>query len=127
GGGVGLQALVGDRVAAADGLPVGAVVQAVQGALDGVQPVAQALRDGVVHALGGQRRRGVGGVARLAVHLGDPVGLAGRLGVLQQALHLVTLGGEQAACALGVHRAFLPVPYVTRGRPGDRQCGGIIG
>ena len=38
GGGVGFQALVGDRVAAADGPAVGAVIQPVQRPLDGLQP-----------------------------------------------------------------------------------------
>ena len=72
-GGVGFQALVGDRLAAADGPAVGAVVEPVQGPLDGVQPAAQALRDGVIHALGGERLRGVGDVSRLAVHLRQAV------------------------------------------------------
>ena len=54
GGGVRLQALVGDRLAATDGPAIGAVVQPVQGALDGVKPVAQALRDRVILALGAQ-------------------------------------------------------------------------
>src|SRR5205823_12970859 len=80
----------------------------VQGALDGVKPVAQALRDGVVLAHGRQRLRGVASVSGLAVHLGLAILLARRLGVLQQALHLVALGNEQAARAVLVHRAVLP-------------------
>ena len=67
----------------------------------------QALRDRVVLTLLGQRQRGVGFVFRLAVHLGLAVPLARRLGVLQQALHLVALGNEQAARAVLVHRAVL--------------------
>ena len=80
----------------------------MQGALDGVKPVAQALRDRVILALGRQRLRRVAGVSGLAVHLGLAVLLARRLGVLQQALHLVALGNEQAARAVLVHRAVLP-------------------
>ena len=90
--GVGFQALVRDRLAAEDGPAVGAVVQPVQGPVDGVQPAAQALRDGVIHALGGQRLRGIVDVSRLAVHLRLPVLPARSLSVLQQTLHLVALG-----------------------------------
>src|SRR5207247_4277170 len=108
---------VGDGLAAADGPAVGAVVQPAQGALDGVQPAAQALRDGVILPFGRQRLRGIGRVSGLAVHLGLAVLLACRLGVLQQALHLVALGNEQAARAVLVHRAVLPNRCGTRQRP----------
>src|SRR5689334_13421817 len=47
GGGVRFEALVRNRLAAADGPAIGAVVQPVQGAPDGVKPVAQALGDRV--------------------------------------------------------------------------------
>jgi len=59
GGRVGFKARVGDRFAAADGAAVAAVIQPVQRAVDGVQAVAQALRDGVVLALLGERQGGV--------------------------------------------------------------------
>src|ERR1700750_2246231 len=78
GGRIRFQALVGDRLAAADRSAVGAFVKPAQGALDGVQPVAQVLRDGVVLTLLGERQRGVGFVFRLAVHLGLAVPLARR-------------------------------------------------
>src|SRR5690242_9861644 len=108
GGGVRLEALVRNRLAAADGPAIGAVVQPVQGALDGVKPVAQALGDRVILPLGLQRLRGVAGVSGLTVHLRLAVLLARRLSVLQQALHLVALGNEQAARAVLVHKAVLP-------------------
>ena len=82
-GRVGFQALVRDRLAAADRPAVGAVVQPVHRAFDGVQPVAQALREGVVLAFLGERQRGIGVVFRLALHLRHAVGLAGGVGLLE--------------------------------------------
>jgi len=105
---VGFQALVGDRLAAADRLAVGAVVQPVQRALDGVEPVAQALGDGVVLAFLGERQSGIGVVFRLALHLSHAVVLAGGLGLVEQAAHLVAFGDEQATGAVLVHPAVLP-------------------
>src|SRR5271154_6260674 len=105
GGGVGLQALVRDRLAAADRPAVGAVVQPVQRAFDGVQPVAHALRDGVVLAFLGERQGGVGVVFRHALHLGYAVILACGLVVLEQAAHLVPFGDEQATGPVLVHPA----------------------
>src|SRR6202142_1086064 len=55
GGRVGLEPLVRDRHAAADGPPVAAVVEALQRGVDPREPVAHAVGDRVVHALGGQR------------------------------------------------------------------------
>jgi UDP-2,3-diacylglucosamine pyrophosphatase LpxH len=107
GGRVGFQALVGDRLAAADGTAVGAVIQPVQRALDGVQPVAQALRDRVVLSFLGERQSGIGVVFRLALHLRHPVVLAGGLGLLEQPAHLVALGDEQATGPVLVHPAVL--------------------
>src|ERR1700747_2148475 len=109
GGRVGFQALVWDRLAAADRLAVGAVVQAPQGALDGVQPVVQALRDGVVLAFLGERQRGVGVVLGLALHLSHAVVLAGGLGPLERALNLIPFGDEQATGPVLVHPAVLLV------------------
>src|SRR5690349_16126972 len=121
GGRVRFQALVGDRLAAADRSAVGALVKPAKGALDGLQPVAQVLRNGVVLTLLGERQRGVGFVFRLAVHFGLAVPLARCLGVLQQALHLVALGNEQAARAVLVHRAVLP-ESVRDARAPTRSC-----
>ena len=122
GGGVGFQALVRDRLAAADRPAVGAVVQPVQRALDGVQPVAHALRDGVVLAFLGERQGGVGVVFRLALHLRHAVILAGGLGLLEQALYLVPFGDEQATGPVLVHPAVLPSACGTRARPCGRGC-----
>src|SRR6202142_3678564 len=52
GGRVGLEPLVRDRHAAADGPPVAAVVEALQRGVDPREPVAHAVGDRVVHALG---------------------------------------------------------------------------
>jgi transposase-like protein len=108
-GGVGFQALVGDRLAAADGTAVGAVVQPVQRALDGIQPVAHALRDRVVLAFLGERQRSIGVVFRLALYLRHPVVVAGVLGLLEQPAHLVAFGDEQVAGPVLVHPAVLQV------------------
>ena len=51
----------------------------MQRALDGVQPVAQALGDGVVLAFLGERQGGVAVVFRLGLDFGLAVALAGGL------------------------------------------------
>src|SRR5215467_5043223 len=126
GGGVGLQALVRDRHAAADRAAVGALVQPPQRPVDRVQPVPKALRDRVVHALCGQRHRGIG-VADPLLVLGLPVGLRVRLGALQRAQQLGALVLQQGPGPVFVHVRILdhrapPAPALPpqgRARPCD--------
>src|SRR5256885_10985637 len=78
------------RSAAADRAAVAAVVEPLQRAVQYGQPVPQALRDGVVLALGGQRLCYVGAVARLRrVVLGLPVLLGDRKSTRLNSSHLV--------------------------------------
>ena len=102
--GVGFQPFRRDRHAAADRAAVAAVVEPLQRAIQYGQPVPQALRDGVVLALGGQRLCHVGAVARLRrVVLGLPVLLGCPFGVPEQAFHLGALGQQPRLRLLVVH------------------------
>ena len=75
--GIGLQPLLGNRHAAAHRTAVRAVVQPLQGTVQGIQPLSQGLGDRVVLTLGGQPLGGILDVARLGhVILGLPVLLA---------------------------------------------------
>src|SRR5580658_8517901 len=76
---VGLEPLVRNRHAAADGPAVAAVVEPLQRAVDGSQPVAHAVGDRIVHALSGQRRGRVDGIDPALLVLGLPVFLPGPL------------------------------------------------
>jgi putative membrane protein len=107
GGGVGFEALVRDRLAAAHRLAVAAVLDPAQGPLDDGEAVAKALGDRVVHALLGERLRRVRGVAQFLVVLGLTVFLAGLLGFREQVAHLVPFGLQQAACPFGIHSVLL--------------------
>ena len=81
----------------------------MQRALDGVQPAAQALGDGVVLAFLGQGQRGIALVFRLGLHFRLAVVLSGGLRLLKQPEHVVALGGEQAPGPVLVHPAVLLV------------------
>ena len=91
GGGVGLEPLVRDRLPAADRPPVGAVRQPLLGPLQGGEPVAQALRDRVVLAFGGQGWAGSSMSSPFSSSL-VPVLAARRIDVRKQPLHLGPLG-----------------------------------
>src|SRR5215470_245663 len=110
GRGVCLEAIVGDRQPAANRAAVGAVVQPLQGPVEGGQPVPQALRDGIVHAFGDQVRRGVRVVDLSVLVLRLSVLARRRLGASEQVGHLGALGLQPRPCFVMVH----PVLLVSR-------------
>src|SRR4051794_21414636 len=91
-----LETLVGDRLAALDRQPVGAVAQALLGALDRGKLLAQLLGQALVELLVEQFGRGVG---RVLIVVGELVAALALLEVGERALHARPLAGEQLARA----------------------------
>src|ERR1019366_3949282 len=123
---VGVQALVRDWQPAADRAPVGTVVQSLQSAVESAQPVAQALGDGVVHSLGGQRLGSIASVSGLCFRV--PVLLLCRAGVLEEALHLFALSKQPRSCLILVHLFPSSVMVASAsglGRQGWSRCGPV--